>query len=82
MQQWLAVVGSPHRRDLLPFGDLVAFAHQEVSVVPIGTEIVIVMFHDDKPAVAYQSTTAVNDLSALCGLDIRTLATGDLDALA
>lgn len=82
MQQWLAIVGQPHRRDLLPFGDLVAFAHQEVSIVPVSTEIVIVMLHDDKPAVAYQSTTAVNDFPALCRLDIRTLAAGDLDALA
>ena len=69
MQLSITVVRDTHLCDLLSFGDPVAFIDQDLSVVPVSTQILIIMFDDDKPPIADQSTPAVNDFSALGGTD-------------
>ena len=82
MQDRVAIVRGPHLCNLLSFGDLIAFFDQDLSVVPIGTQIFVIMFDDDKPAVADQSTTAVYNLATLGRQNRFPSASGDLDPLA
>ena len=50
--------------------------------MPVGTQVFVVMFYDDKPAVSNQSTTAVHHLPGLGGEDLFALRSGDLDTAA
>ena len=82
MQHGIAIVGGSHLCNLFSSGDPIAFSDQDLSVVPVGTQVVIVMFDDDKPPIANQSTTAIDDLSALGCQDRLPGSTGDLYSLA
>lgn len=82
MQKWDTRVGVPHLCDLLPFGDLVTFGNQNLPVMPVSTQVIFVMFDDDKPAVSDQSTTAVNNFARLRRLHGIACATCDLDSTA
>ena len=82
MQQGITIVCITHLSDRLPFGDPVTFLYQDLSIVPVSTQIFIVVFDDDKPAIANQSTPAVHDSACFGSTDLTAAAPTDLDAVA
>ena len=82
MQQRTTIVGLAHLRNLLPLGNLLTLSDQQLPVVPVSTQVFIVMFDDDKPAISDQSTAAVNHLSSFGSAYRIARRAGQLDALA
>ena len=61
MQSRLAFRPLTHGRYALAFVYFLAFFHQQRRVVPVGTQVGVVMFKNNKLSVADQSTTRVDD---------------------
>jgi len=60
MQSRLAFRPLPHGRYFLAFFNLLSFFDQERRRVPVGTQVGVVVFEDNKLAVSDQSTARVN----------------------
>ncbi len=69
MQSRFAFRTLTHRRDSLTFLDCFAFFNQKRRVVPVGTEVGIVMFDDNKLSVTDESTACIHDTSGCRGLN-------------
>lgn len=82
MQQGLTIVGLPQFSNCLTFGDLLTLTDQQLPVVPVGTQIFIVMFDDNKLPVANQSTATVNNFSGFGGSHRISGISGHLDSLS
>ena len=68
VQSRLAFRPLSHRRDLLALVYCLSFIDQQRLVVPVGTEIGVVMFKDNKLPVPDQSTPGVHDASGSRGV--------------
>jgi hypothetical protein len=61
MQSRLAFRPLPHRRDLLAFFYFLSFFDQQRRGVPVGTQVGVVVFKNNKLAISDQSTTGIDD---------------------
>src|SRR5210317_877590 len=61
MQSRLPFRPLPHRRNLLALANGVPLLDQQLGVVPVGTEVGVVMFKNNKLTVADQSTAHINN---------------------
>ena len=66
MQSRFAFRTLTHRRNFLARSYRFAFFDQQRLVVPVGTEVSIVMFEDNKLSVTDESTTRIHN-SSRCG---------------
>ena len=62
MQSRLAFRPLPHGRYLLAFFYLITFFDQQRRVVPVGTQVGVVVLEDNKLTVTNQSTARVDDI--------------------
>src|SRR5450432_3078747 len=81
MQLDLVGVRVAHFADLLPFGDLLAFLHQDLAIVRVGGKIGRVVLDDDELAVAAQSRARVDDLAGRARNHRLAGLAGDVDPL-
>ena len=69
-----------HSRDPLPEFDSLAFGDQQCFIVPVGTEIIRIVFDDHELPVTGQPSASVYDLATRGSADILTFSTTDLDS--
>ena len=65
MQSRLAFRPLPHGRYALAFLNCFAFFDQQRRVVPVGTQVGVVMLEDNKLAVTDQSTARIDDAARM-----------------
>ena len=82
MQDRLASRTLPHERDGLASGNALTLCHAKLAIVPVRTQIRIVVFNDNKLSIAYKSTSAVDDVTACGRHDRLSDAPGNVDPVA
>ncbi len=71
-----------HRRDLLVFRYFLTFLDQQRGVVPVGTQVSVIMFDDDKLTICSKSTPGVHDLTGRRCADRLPRTTGNQNTAA
>ena len=79
MQSRLSFRPLPHGRYALAFLDFLPFFDQQRRVVPVGTQVGVVVLENNKLTVADQSTARVDHMARRRSVDGLTLFTVDQD---
>ena len=71
--------GATHGSDFLPRLNFLLFPDQHRIVMGVGTQVIIIMFDDNKITVTAQRVTGIDD-APICGRDdCLSFATSDID---